>query len=247
MVQILVGLVLLNRLYNNSGYLTRGAAWRVKGAAYRHARLIWFYLQAALLAPDYVCGARHWSVADVELSIVLADALAGLTDRPPVTLGGQSTTYAVAGGEAVDEEDRPSTDFARVSPGYIEAFRIPMLRGRSFSEADREGGALVAVVNETFAMRAWPGESPIGRRVQLGSLDDAELEVVGVARNAKYRTLTESPRAMVYVPFQQWPAGSMVLVARVGRAGPGVAGSLREIVRDIDAAMPTPPDGCTSF
>jgi predicted permease len=163
---------------------------------------------------------------------------AGLTDRPPVTLGGQSTTYAVAGGETIEEEDRPSTDFARVSPGYLEAFRIPMLRGRSFSETDRDGGALVAVVNETFAMRAWPGESPIGRRVQLGSLDDAEIEVVGVVRNAKYRTLTESPRAMVYVPFQQWPAGSMVLVARVGRAGAGVAGPLREIVRDIDATMP---------
>jgi predicted permease len=144
----------------------------------------------------------------------------------------------VAGRSLVEDDERPTADYARVSPGYFEAFRIPMIRGRSFTEADREGRAPVAIVNETFAKRAWPGESPIGRRVRLGELDDADLEIVGTARNAKYRTLTESPRAMIYVPFEQWPDASMVLVARVRETGADVSSALREIVRDLDSTIP---------
>jgi predicted permease len=161
-----------------------------------------------------------------------------LINMPPVTLGGRATTFAVVGREPAEEVDRLETDFARVTPGYFETFRIPVLRGRRFSETDRDGAVLVVIVNETFARRNWPTESPIGRRIQLRALDDAELEIVGVARNAKYRTLTEDPRPMVYVPYAQWPSTDMVMLARVARSGPSVARSFREVVRDLDADLP---------
>jgi predicted permease len=162
---------------------------------------------------------------------------AGLVNMPPVTLGGHSSTYSVVGRESVDEENLPSTDYTSISPGYLETMRIPLLEGRRFSRADREGATRVAIVNETFASLNWPGASPIGRRFRFDGLDQAEFEIVGVARNAKYRTIVEDPRAMVYVAFDQWPTTSMVLVARVGDTDAAVAGQFRQIVSEIDSKV----------
>ena len=161
-----------------------------------------------------------------------------LTDFLPVTFGGSPTGYQVEGGEALADADGPSTLLARVTPGYFQTFRIPLLRGRDFEEADREGTRLVAVVNETLAQRSWPGADPLGRRIRLEELDDVELEVVGVARNAKYRSLTEDPQAMVYVPYEQWPAASMVMMARLTREDTDVANAFRAIVAELDANAP---------
>jgi len=157
-----------------------------------------------------------------------------LIDFPPVTIGGYDTEYTPGGGESITEGDRPRTGLSRVTGPYFETFGIPLLQGRSFSDADREGSTPVAIVNETFADRNWPGEEPVGRRVRLAALDDVEVEVVGVARSAKYRSLTESPRSMVYVPYAQWPSTSMILLARVNPSATALAGPLREIVHDID-------------
>jgi predicted permease len=162
----------------------------------------------------------------------------GFVDWPPVTLGGQAAPFAVIGGDAIAEEDWPSTEFARVTPGFIETLRIPIVRGRNFAETDREGAPMVAVVNETFARRAWPGEHAIGKRIRLRSGDDPELEIVGVARDAKYRTLAEDPRNMVYVPYWQWPTSNMVMFARITRNGTAVVSTFRDIVRELDADLP---------
>ncbi len=162
----------------------------------------------------------------------------GAIDAPPVTLGGRASTFGVVGRPPVDEDERPQTDFAKVTPGYFETFRIPILGGRGFAEPDRRDAVRVAIVNETFARRNWPDGSPLGQRIRLGALDDEELEIVGVARNAKYRTLTEDPRAMVYVPYEQWPSLSLVVLMRLERPGVNIVGPLREVVRDLDDALP---------
>lgn len=162
----------------------------------------------------------------------------GATNWPPVTLGGRSSTFEVAGRPPLDEDERPQTDLARVTPGYFETFRIPVVGGRGFAEADRRDAVRVAIVNETFARRNWPDESPLGKRIRLGALEDEELEIVGIARDAKYRTLTEDPRALVYVPHEQWPSLSLVVLMRVERPGVNMAGQLRQVVRDLDDALP---------
>jgi predicted permease len=159
---------------------------------------------------------------------------AGLIDMPPVTLGGRSTRYAAVGREPVDEEDRPTTETSRVSPGLLETMRIPIIQGRSFTKADGENAPPVAIVNETLARREWPGESALGKRIQLHSADDPELEVVGVARNAKYRSLSEEPRSMVYVPYEQNPTTDMVVVVRVHPGLENIAPQLRSIVHELE-------------
>ncbi|MGD2154867.1 MAG: ADOP family duplicated permease, partial [Gemmatimonadales bacterium] len=160
------------------------------------------------------------------------------TDMPPVTLGSRSSEFEIVGRPPAGEQLRPETDVARVTPAYFETMRIPLNRGRPFTQADRQDAVCVAIVNQTFARRNWPDEIPLGKRIRLAALDDVELEIVGVARNAKYRTPTEEPRAMVYVPYEQWPTTSPVVLLRLDRTSAGLVAALREIVRDLDDALP---------
>jgi predicted permease len=182
--------------------------------------------------------ARFYAELMERISQLPQVASLGMIDFPPVTLGGQSTPFSVPGREPLAGEEPATTDYAHVTPGLLETFRISMVRGRDINERDRVGTSRIAVVNETFAMRAWPGESPLGKRVRLGEDGADEVEVVGVARNAKYRTVTEDPRNMVYLPYAQSPLTNMVLVARITGDGTGMANTLRQIVRDLDADLP---------
>ncbi len=163
---------------------------------------------------------------------------AGLIDWPPVTLGGQSTRYAVVGGEPVDEEDWDETDYAVVTPGYFGTLRIPIVQGRNFSGGDDAGTVMVVIVNQTLARRMWPGESPLGKRIQLRSSEEPQLEVVGVARDAKYRSLSEEPLTMVYIPYAQRPTANMVLFARYRDEQAAVTTSIRDIVSDLEPGLP---------
>jgi len=159
---------------------------------------------------------------------------AGLIDYPPVSLGGQSTRYSVVGREPAEEDDRPISDVSRVSAGLLEVLRIPIVQGRTFSIADREGTPLVAIVNETFARREWPGESALGKRIQIRSADEPALEIVGIARNAKYRSLSEDPRSMIYIPYEQHRSTDMVVLVRVRPGAEDIAPALAAIVQDVE-------------
>jgi predicted permease len=89
-----------------------------------------------------------------------------------------------------------------VSPGYFDAMRIPILRGRGFEATDVEGSEGVVVVNETFVREIMRDADPIGRLIPL---DDAEppVRIVGVARDADYYGLAETRRTHVYLPLEQ--------------------------------------------
>jgi predicted permease len=127
-----------------------------------------------------------------------------------------------------------------VSPGYFKAMRIQLLEGRDFDGRDREGPKPEAVViNETLARRLWPGEKTfVGRRMVLGSSVEDALEVVGVARDIKVRTLGESPHNHMYVSVDQTYRGGLALVVRAPGAGPGVVSAVRQAVKEIDPRVP---------
>lgn len=99
-----------------------------------------------------------------------------------------------------------------VTPGYLATMRIPLLRGRDFLAADR---ASVAIVNETMAAELWPGRSPVGETLRVG---DSALEVIGVAKDAKYASLSEKPRAVFYEPLGQHYSSLMTLLVRSSTA-----------------------------
>jgi predicted permease len=123
-----------------------------------------------------------------------------------------------------------------VGPSYFEVMRVPLVSGRAFTANDRDGAPQVAVVNETFAARYWPGENPIGKRLTFfGQVRD--IEIVGVAGDGKYERLTEAPRPYLYRPFlQQYE--DVILHVRVARDAEGFLPVLRDEIRALDRQLP---------
>jgi predicted permease len=173
----------------------------------------------------------------------LTERLAGLPDVRAVTLA-QRVPLSGDGGRrrAVVEgyEPQPGEDmefnFNVVGPEYFEVMRVPLVRGRGFTEADREGAPQVAVVNEAFAARYWPGQDPIGRRFTSFS-GATSIEIVGIARDGKYQTLNEAPLPYIYRPLLQ-DYEEMTLHVRVERDADAFLPLLRREIRTIDSQLP---------
>jgi predicted permease len=88
-------------------------------------------------------------------------------------------------------------DYTTVGPGYFQTLGVPLMRGRDFSPQDGPRASRVMIVNELVAKRFWPGQDPIGKRVNVGG---GMREVVGVVKAVKFRTIREKPE-----PFSFWP------------------------------------------
>ena len=140
-------------------------------------------------------------------------------------------------GEGEDME----INFNVVSPGYFDAMGIRVVRGRGFTDTDRDGAPYVVVVNEAFARRFWPGSDALGRRVRLAGSDGPRpAEVVGIVPDGKYRSLTEEPLPYMYYPYLQWPAASMMLQVRTAIDPAAITDPLRERVRALAPTIPVP-------
>ena len=92
-----------------------------------------------------------------------------------------------------------------VTPSYFETLRIPIKRGRSFTDADNEHAPKVAVINETMAKKFWPNEDALGQRFKSKDREHkwAECEVVGIAQDSKYKGIVEDPTPYFYRPLAQ--------------------------------------------
>ena len=124
---------------------------------------------------------------------------------------------------------------AQVSPQYFETLRLPIVRGRAFSPAEVAANAPVAIVNETLALSLWPGADPLGQRVRADDSNESWREVIGVARDAKFLYLTESPLGAYYLPLT--PAGGTFVIRTTGSPRATLA-ALAGVARDIDPALP---------
>lgn len=122
-----------------------------------------------------------------------------------------------------------------VTPGYFQTIALPLIAGRNFNTSDRVGAPPVAIVNETLARRAWPGETAVGKRLVLG-VSRRPIEIVGVARDAKYRTIGEWPTPFFYVPAAQRYESIMWILMRPN--GPSLVPQVRALIRDMDPNLP---------
>ena len=149
------------------------------------------------------------------------------------------------------DDEAVSVEWRSVTPDVFETLRIPLVRGRAFSDADRAGAARVTIINEAFANRFWPGESPIGKQIAIGRYngrwtnpDAAALsEVIGVISDIREVDLRRSAIRTAYVPDAQAPVGMMSapkLVVRTSQQVP-LHAAITEAVHAIDPLIP-PPD-----
>ncbi len=128
-----------------------------------------------------------------------------------------------------------AVDETEVDPRFFEAAGIPILRGRNFDDRDLPDGVQVAIVNEAFAERFWPGQDPVGRTVHLAGGDD--VQVVGVARTTKVRTLGEAPRPFIYRPYSQdYTTFATAVIRARGAPEPALRAAFRAL-RETDPEM----------
>ncbi len=100
---------------------------------------------------------------------------------------------------------------ASVSAGYFDTMKIPLLAGREFTGNDADGAPLVAIVDQTMANHFWPGQQPLGKRVNLYG---KAFTVVGVAKNIKHQQMNEPPEPLIYLSFFQGSPAYTVLHVR---------------------------------
>jgi len=135
-------------------------------------------------------------------------------------------------------EQSIDTYCAYVSEGFFETMRIPILRGRALVETDRENAPLVAVVNEHMANHYWKGNA-LGKRFQLEKPGEGLVEIVGIAKGAKYLWIGEAPLDFVYFPYRQQAHFTLTLVSEsAAQDAASIAPAVRQVVRGLDPDMP---------
>ncbi len=147
------------------------------------------------------------------------------------------TTYSSApielDGYQPAPDEQPNAEFDQVGEDYFATLEIPIVSGRAFLRPDDENAPPVAIVNETMAAKYWPGKDAVGQRLKV---KDRWMQIVGVAKNANYRTKLEQPGPFFYVPVRQnFFVGNSLLIRT--RETPGAI--MNALAREVHALDPT--------
>jgi predicted permease len=161
---------------------------------------------------------------------------AGAVSSLPLSGAWESTDLRIEGRPAPSQDQRPSAQYAFVSPDYFAAMRIPLRTGRGFGAQDRKDAPGVVIVSERAAERYWPGESPVGQRIRV--FTDEPLEVVGVVGDVRQTSLTDPIQPTVYIPLAQFPVPGVSLVVRASGDPAALVPALRRELRAVDPGVP---------
>ncbi len=180
-----------------------------------------------------------------EVRAVPGVVTADLGTHMPMFFGGFRRTVFIDGRDAGEAEDGILVGTSTVGPKYLEAMGISLLRGRDFSRVQPKAtsnsvGPDYVIVNETMAERFWPGEEALGRRFTFYG-DDAPVEIIGIAADAKYNQLAEDAQPYAYLPLlQSYRDAKVVMNLFVNTQGAPttVAGDVGTVIRQLDPNLP---------
>lgn len=160
-------------------------------------------------------------------------------DRLPLQLSSGNDRIVVDGAPAGTDgkPQQTSVQLSIVDANYFDVLQLTVVTGRAIERGDNEQSARVAVVNEEMARKNWATTDAIGRTF---TLHDQRITVVGVAKNAKYASLTEDMPSVVYLPVAQEFRKELALMIRSSASIVVMSDAVREAVRAIDPALPRP-------
>jgi putative ABC transport system permease protein len=183
--------------------------------------------------------AQHGVLTAIENRLRQLPGVTGVGGIDLLPLGGEdSRTGVEIEGRAVREDDPPTRMHPRiVTPTYFRAAAIPILRGRTFTPADRQGAPPVVIVSEAAARRYWPGRNPLGLRMRFNR-DGIWRTVVGVAANVRHWGLAEDVQPMVYQSQAQAGATALTFILDTSRRPDALAEPARRAVAAIDPDLP---------
>jgi len=151
--------------------------------------------------------------------------------------------YAIDGGPAYRENERPLAELQIVTPGYFDTVNTPIRLGRDFGDGDQLGRPQVAIVNERLAREAFGADDPLGRMIRTGMTPESMkgMQIVGVVADARQRSPETPARPEIFMPYLQHPGpGSRLTLLTQTSLDPGVlTGSIREASRTLNSGVPT--------
>jgi putative ABC transport system permease protein len=171
---------------------------------------------------------------------------AGVVDDIPLDNQGSHQPIAIEGRPMLPMSEQPEVDVRLISAGYMNAMRIPIVRGRDLTDTDIAGRTAVILISESMARQFWPGEDALGKRLTLPFFPDSVREVVGIVGDVKLDGLDQTrPSAALYFPLDQvsvpsnggWSSFPMTLVVRAGSSS-GMVSALSNAVHEVDREMP---------
>jgi putative ABC transport system permease protein len=188
---------------------------------------------------------QQWTAFSNEL-LTRLHAQPGLRDSAlaaplPMDRQGQANLgFSIVGNPPLPPGKSNTADYTTVSPDYFRVMRIPLLRGRFFSEQDSPSNPKVAIISETLVRRYFPNQDPIGRQMRFGFPPNSNVprEIIGVVGDLRDVALSRKPGPMMYVPFAQAPLYGGEVVVRSSSSASSVAAGIRQTVRSIDKDLP---------
>jgi putative ABC transport system permease protein len=167
---------------------------------------------------------------------------AGLTSSIPLSYYGDADSLTIEGYHPDAGQRQPRAMFSVITPEYLDTLRIPLVSGRSFTEADRANSPYVAIINQTMAQRYWPNQDPLGGHFRMGRDPKRSIEVVGVAKNSRVTGVTGDIVPNFYVPLEQHYASGLTslqtLVVRVNGNPAATVPELEGVVRSLAPDLP---------
>jgi putative ABC transport system permease protein len=132
---------------------------------------------------------------------------AGVIDDLPLNGGGSNQPFTIEGRPAPPMSEQPEVDVRVISPGYLRAMHIPIVRGRDLSDSDVAGRPGAVLISDSLARRFWPNEDPIGRHITLTFYPGVVREIVGIVGDIKMDSLDQTRSgAAIYHPLAQLTA-----------------------------------------
>ncbi|HEX4385420.1 MAG TPA: FtsX-like permease family protein, partial [Myxococcales bacterium] len=181
---------------------------------------------------------RYFDKALQAVAALPAVQSAGAIDVLPTT-GTSDRSYEIEGYQPRPGEPKPESQFHAVGGGYFETLRIPLLQGRAFTAADDARSAQVALVNQAWVRRYFPGRDVLGVRLRLtvgtGRAAESFRTVVGVVGDVRELGVDKPAPPSFYLPLEQLSPTQMDLVVR---APPAVVQQVRETLSHLDTAQP---------
>jgi len=169
---------------------------------------------------------------------------AGAASFLPVSGGGGLLHFNISGRPPKSPHDYTAAGYRTITPNYFETLGMPLVQGRFFTAADTEKAPAVVVINAAMARTYFPGENPLGKRMQIGATPESDvpwMEVVGVVGDVR-QGLDLDPKAEMYLPYRQadqlLPVFQLSIVLRTAADPMLEASALRGALAEIDPNQP---------
>ena len=162
----------------------------------------------------------------------------GISHTMPLVGLGSATCFWKEGTPAPPIAEQPTTEVTIVSPGYFAAMGIPVLQGRSFTNADRKDAKPVLLINQAMARQFFANQDPVGQALRVCWGKDEPAEIAGVVGDVRTRALNIAPRPMVYFTYNQQASGGGYLVVRTDMEPLAIVSAVKRVVRDVDSNLP---------